>query len=101
MSNAFTATSAPSNAIIGVQTVENESATVNSDITAEVSRDGGSTFTACTLALKTSLGATGTKYYESASTDISSQPSGTSMKYRIKTLNDKDIELHGTALKWS
>ena len=101
ISNAFTADSAPSNSIIGVQVVENESITVNTDLTAEVSRDGGTTFTSCTLALKTSLAATSTKYYESASTDISSQPSGTAMKYRIKTLNSKNIEVHGVALKWS
>ena len=101
VSNAFTADSAPSNTVIGVQVVENESITINTDLTAEVSRDGGTTYTACTLALKTSLAASGTKYYESASTDISSQPSGTSIKYRVKTLNTKNIELHGVALKWS
>lgn len=101
VSNAFTADTAPSSAVIGVQVVENESITVNTDLTAEVSRDGGTTFTSCTLVLNTTLGATGTKYYESASTDISSQPSGTAMKYRIKTLNTKDIEVHGVALKWS
>ena len=101
VSNAFTADSAPSNAIVGVQVVENESITANTDLTAEVSRDGGSNFTTCTLVLNTTLGATSTKYYESASTSISSQPSGTSMVYRIKTLNNKNIEVHGVALKWS
>lgn len=101
VSNAFTADAAPATTVIGVQVVENESITVNTDLTAEVSRDGGSNFTACTLALKTSLAATGTKYYESGSTDISSQPSGTSIKYRIKTLNTKNIEIHGVALKWA
>ena len=101
VSNSFTADSAPSNTVIGVQVVENDSITINTDLTAEVSRDNGTTFTACTLALKSTLGASGTKYYESASTDISSQPSGTAMKYRIKTLNNKDIEVHGVALKWS
>ena len=101
VSKSFTADAAPSNAIVGVQVVENESITINTDLTAEVSRNGGSNFTSCTLALKTTLGATSTKYYESASTDISSQPSGTSMVYRIKTLNTKDIEVHGVALKWS
>ncbi len=101
ISKSFTADSAPTSAIIGVQVVENESITANTDLTAEVSRDNGTTFTACTLALKTTLAASGTKYYESASTDISSQPSGTSMVYRIKTLNTKDIEVHGVALKWS
>ena len=101
ISNAFAADSAPSSTVIGLQTVEASSCTPNTDFTAEVSRDGGTTFTACTLALKSTLGASGTKYYESASTDISAQPSGTSMKYRIKTLNNKDVQIHGVALKWS
>ena len=100
-SNAFTADAAPATVVIGVQVVENEAITVNTDLTAEVSRNGGSNFTTCTLALKSTLGATSTKYYESASTDISGQPSGTSMKYRVKTLNDKDIEVHGVTVKWS
>lgn len=101
LSNSFTATSAPSSTVIGLQTVESAYCTPNTDFTAEVSRDGGTTFTACTLALKSTLGASNTKYYESAATDISSQPSGTSMKYRIKTLNNKNIQVHGVALKWS
>ena len=101
VSNAFTATSAPSSTVIGLQTVEDGYCTPNTDFTAEVSRDGGTTFTACTLALKTTLAASGTKYYESASTDISSQPSGTALKYRIKTLNNKNIQVHGVALSWS
>lgn len=101
VSNAFTADSAPASAVIGVQVVENESITANTDLTAEVSRDGGTNFTSCSLVLNTTLGATGTKYYESASTDISSQPSGTSMVYRIKTLNTKDIEVHGVTVKWA
>ncbi len=101
VSNAFTANSAPSSAVIGLQTVESGYCTPNTDFTAEVSRDGGTTFTACTLAIKSTLGASNTKYYESAATDISSQPSGTSIKYRIKTLNNKDIQVHGVALKWS
>jgi len=101
VSNAFTADATPSTAVVGVQVVENESITINTDLTAEVSRDGGTTFTSCTLVLNTTLGATGTKYYESASTDISSQPTGTSMVYRVKTLNTKDIQVHGVTLKWS
>jgi len=101
VSNAFTADSAPASAIIGVQTVESDTITINTDLTAEVSRDGGTNFTSCTLVLQNTLGATGTKYYESASTDISSQPSGTSVKYRIKTLNNKSVEIHGVTVKWA
>ena len=97
----YEATVANMTLVIGVQVVENEAITINTDLTAEVSRDGGSNFTSCTLVLKSTLGATSTKYYESASTDISGQPSGTAIKYRIKTLNTKNIEAHGVALRWS
>jgi len=100
ISNAYTATSAPSNAVLGFQTVENEAATINTDIKGFVSRDGGSNFTEVTLALKTTLGQTGTKYYECAETTLTST-SGSSMVWKITTHNTKDIQVHGVALSWS
>lgn len=100
ISNAYTATSAPSAAVLGFQTVENEAATINTDIKGFVSRDGGSNFTEVTLVLKTTLGQTGTKYYESAETTLTST-SGSSMVWKITTHNSKDIEIHGVALSWS
>tara|TARA_R110000765_G_scaffold242748_1_gene345242 strand:+ start:138 stop:251 length:114 start_codon:yes stop_codon:yes gene_type:complete len=33
--------------------------------------------------------------------DISGQPSGTSMKYKIVTANTKEQRLHGAWLAWS
>lgn len=99
VSNAFTADSAPDTARVHVQVSENESITVNTDLTAEVSRDGGTSWTTATLVAVETL-ADGTVAYEDSSVDISGQPSGTSMKYRIKTLNNKDIEIHGVLLQW-
>ena len=37
----------------------------------------------------------------SGSVDISGQPSGTSMKYKVETLNSKNLKLHGASLLWA
>ena len=37
----------------------------------------------------------------SGSVDISGQPAGTDMKYKIETLNDKKLKLHGASLLWA
>ena len=34
------------------------------------------------------------------SVDISSQPAGTTMEYSLVTINNKDLNIHGTALSW-
>ena len=76
-----------------------DSVILNTDLKAWASRDGGTTFTQITLV---NVGE-----YESgknilaASVDISGQPSGTSMKYKITTHNTKDLKIHGTGLLWS
>ena len=100
ISTAYTATSAPSKTILGIQTVESGTVTLNTDLKGYVSRDGGSNFTEVTLALKTTLGQTGTKYYECAETTISST-SGSSMVWKITTHNNKNVQIHGVALSWS
>lgn len=100
ISTAYTATSAPSKTILGIQTVESGSVTLNTDLKGFVSRDGGSNFTEVTLVLKTTLGQTGTKYYECAETTLTST-SGSSMVWKITTHNTKDIQVHGVALSWS
>lgn len=100
VSNAFTADAVPATGRIYLHITENESITINTDLTAEISRDSGTTFTAATLSLVQTL-ADGTKAYEDSSVTISGQPSGVAMKYRIKTLNTKDIDILGTVLQWS
>lgn len=93
-----TAQSAPTSARIVVLHKAVDAITLNTDFTAEVTRDGGTTYTAITL---TNVGAYDTDYNILEGTaDISGQPSGTSMKYLIKTLNNKSQRVKGTALAW-
>ncbi len=98
INNALTASSAPSKGLISVQAQFVDSSTLNTDMTAEISRDGGTTWTSVTL----TAGATNANFtMYSGEATISSQPSGTSMKYRVKTLNNKNIRISGVVLRWS
>ena len=100
VSNAFTATAVPATGRIHIQVNPVDAITINTDLTAEISRDGGTTWTAATLALVETL-KDGTLAYEDNSVTISGQPSGTAMKYRIKTLNTKNVQVHGAVFQWS
>ena len=42
-----------------------------------------------------------TRRLVSGSVDISGQPSGTNMKYKVETLNSKNLKLHGASLLWA
>lgn len=98
ISPAYTATATPTKGYITVQAQFVSTSTLNTDMTAEISRDGGTTWTAITLAAGATQGSF--TLYE-GDVDISSQPSGTSMKYRVKTLNNKTIYISGVVLRWS
>ena len=37
----------------------------------------------------------------SGSVDISGQPAGSNMKYKVETLNNKNLKLHGASLLWA
>ena len=71
------------------------SAVLNTDFTAEATRDGA-TWTAGTLS-DTGLTIAGFKVLW-AVVDVSAQPSGTTVKYRLKTLNTKSQQVKGVAL---
>ena len=75
--------------------------TLNTDFKGYVSRDGGTTYTQVTLVDEgTSVGTT---KIVAGTADISSQPSGTSMVYKIESLNQsgsKQLNLNGTSLSW-
>ena len=76
--------------------------TLNTDIKAYASRDGGTTYTQVTLA---SQGTIETNHrLLSGSVDVSGQPSGTSIKYKIETLNQsvsKQTRVYGTSMAWA
>jgi hypothetical protein len=75
-----------------------DSVTLNADLKAYVSRDGGTTFTQVTLEDEGNY-ITGAKII-SGSADVSLQPSGTNIVYKITTHNNKRLNIHGTAVSW-
>ena len=99
VSTATTAQAAPTKGDM-VMTYTNGAGTavINTDITAEFSADNGSTWTAMTLA---SQGTTGGHTILTASDVTRTSTSGTSMRYRIKTLNQsatKETRIHAVSL---
>lgn len=75
-----------------------DSITLNTDIKAYISRDGGTTYSEITLNNEGKY--SGDKRILSGTVDISGQPAGTDMKYKITTHNNKDLYLHGVGILW-
>ena len=99
-----TASTQASNADM-VMLMENGSgtATLNTDIKGYISRDSGTTFTQGTLVDEGTWG-TNKKILAFHDLDISGQPSGTDMCYKITTHNQsagsKETKIHATSIGW-
>ena len=77
-------------------------AVINTNIKGYVSRDGGTTYTQGTLALQGTTG--GHTILSFHDLDISGQPSGSSMRYKIETLVQSasmDTRIQAVSLGWS
>ena len=99
VSNAFTAGAAPSSSRIVVFQEDVASTTLNTDIIASVSRDGGSNFTTITLADSGYVtGASGQRIL-TGTANITGQPSGTSMRWKLALANNAS-KIHGVSLQW-
>ena len=102
VSNSTTAQTAPTSGdVVMTYTDGAGTAVINTDITAEYSADNGSTWTAMTLALE---GTTGGHTILSSHNVTLTSTSGTSMRYRIKTLNQtvlKSTRIHAVSLGWA
>ena len=100
VSNAFTSTSVPTTSRIVVFEENVASPTLNTDIIASISRDGGSTFTNATLADSGYVtGSSGQRILTGTAT-ISGQPSGQSMRWKLALANNA-VKIHGVALQWN
>ncbi|QYO75338.1 hypothetical protein [Devosia salina] len=99
---AFTAATEPTRMKALFRVKEVDTAVAGTDYTFECSRDGGATYTTMALTeLYTSASPTaGMRVVEAAETDVSGQPSGTSPRWRFKTLNNKMVELHDAYFYW-
>ncbi len=98
-SAALTAAAAPGTAKLVARTKHIDSITLGTDLLFSVSRDGGTTWT--TASMTDRFTANSIHVLESASIDISAQPSGTAMKWKAVTANNKVVELHDVYLYWS
>ena len=79
-------------------------ATINTDIKAKVSRDG-SAFSGYVTFVDEGDWGTNKRILVAREVDISGITSGTSMKYKIETLNQsagsKETRIHATSLAWA
>ena len=100
VSDTFTAQTAPSEASLVLLHQPVDSVVLNTDVLAYISRDGGTTYTQGTLASGGEY-STGINILTVNGLDISAQPSGTNIKYKIVTANVKEQRFHGVWLQWS
>jgi len=98
ISNTVTAETEPTTVEVLLVNQPVDTVTLNTDLTMEVSIDGGATYDAVTLVDK-GLFATGQNLLR-GSADVTAR-TGTSIKYRLKTLNTKEQNQIGIVLAWS
>ena len=78
------------------------SATLDTDIKAYASRDSGTTWTQTPLVSQATIDTN--HRLLSGSVDVSGQPAGSSVKYKIETLNQsatKATRIYGASMAWA
>lgn len=98
VSQPYTAAPQPETARISIQVSGAETINANTDLIGEFSRDNGTTWTAAVLSLTTSF--SGVRMFEANDIDLSSQPAGSTAKWRVRTANNKNIQVSGVVAQW-
>jgi hypothetical protein len=99
VSNATTALAQPDSAFLVLHHEPVDAVTLNTDVKAYASRDGGTTYTQGTLSKATDL--SGNEDILIADVDFTGDPAGTSMKWKVETLNNTVQRLRAIANQWS
>jgi hypothetical protein len=94
----YTATAQPSSGRLALQVQGSETFAINADLIGELSRDNGITWAAASLTLTSSV--SGIRMFEAAAINLTSQPAGTAMKWRVRTGNSKNIRVSGVVAQW-
>ena len=97
-SNAQVASIIPVSSRIVLFEEDVDSITINTDLKAYISRNNGTTYSQVILADEGNY-ITGARILSGVVT-ISGQPSGSNIKYKIETLNNKNLKLHGVGISW-
>jgi hypothetical protein len=99
ISDPFTSTTVPTTSRIVVFEENVGTPSLNTDIIASISRNGGTDFTTATLTDSGYVtGSSGQRILTGTAT-ISGQPSGQSMKWKLQLANNT-VKIHGVALQW-
>jgi hypothetical protein len=96
---ALTAAAAPASMKVVARAKFIDAITLGTDYKFSVSRDGGTTWSYGTMTDRFTVNAI--HVLESAAIDVSGQPSGTSVKWRIETANNKLVETHDIYTYWT
>jgi hypothetical protein len=94
----YPAASQPSNGRLSLQVQGSEVFSINTELVGELSRDNGTTWTAAALSLTNSF--SGVRIFEADDIDLSAQPVGSFIRWRIRTFNSKDIAVSGVVAQW-
>jgi len=100
ISTAFTSTTVATSSRIVVFEENVDTPTLNTDIIASVSRDGGTTFTNATLSDSGYVTGSSGQRILTGQADISGQPSGQSMRWKLALANNQ-VKIHGVSLSWA
>lgn len=98
VSVAYPSTAQPSSGRLALQIQGAEAFTINVDLIGEFSRDNGTTWTDAVLTMTTNF--SGIRMFEASEIDISAQPSGSNVKWRVRTANNKNITVSGVVAQW-
>jgi len=100
VSQSFTAASVPTSARIVVFEEDLDTPTLNTDIVAKVSRDGGSNYSTATLSDSGYVTGSSGQRILTGTADVSGQPSGSSMRWKLE-LRNNTVKIHGVSLQWA
>jgi len=100
ISEDFTAEAEPDSGRIVILEEDIDSVTLNTDLKAYASRDGGSTWAQITLSDEGDFDGDKRILVGSSDFTVSGIGSGTTMKYKIETANEKELRIHATGLSW-
>ena len=101
VSNAFSTSGiVPTSSRIVVFEEDIGTPTLNTDIIASISRDGGSNFTTATLSDSGYVTGSSGQRILTGQAVVSGQPSGQSMRWKLALANNA-VKIHGVSLQWS
>ena len=100
ISDPFTANTVPTTTRLVVFEENVGTPSLNTDIIASVSRNGGTNFTTVTLTDSGYVTGSSGQRILTGQASVSGQPSGQSMKWKLELAN-QTVKIHGVSLQWS